>query len=157
MSTYNVQGTKTWITAVPATAWATPAAAVTALKAGKQALCTQALGDLVRTRAITEYSCIDTNSSSKSAGKMSYGDFDIELLFDPLDVAGQDALFDAMEANTPVAIGFESPYASGTNGVMVYTNAYVAGDTISRPVDGLVGYKVTVAPYGGYFRCPAAP
>jgi hypothetical protein len=55
----------------------------------------------------------------------------------------------------------ESPNADtsgGTNGAsgdIVWTEALVSGDTISYPADGLVGYNVTLSPYGGFNRCGA--
>ena len=159
MTTINVQGTKTFILDVPAAAFADCTEAITAIQGGAEALCPQSLGDLARTRAVTEYSCISSNDSSKSTGKLSYGDFTIELLFDPADAAGQTALFDAMEANTPIIIGMESPNAdvsvgsTGASGDIVWTEALVSGDTMAFPVDGLVGYSVTLAPYGGFNRC----
>ncbi|MCD6432521.1 MAG: hypothetical protein J7L21_00625, partial [Sulfurimonas sp.] len=87
------------------------------------------------------------------------GDFTIELLFDPKDADGQGALFTAMENNTPVIIAMESPNAdvstgtTGASGDIVWTECLVSGDAISYPVDGLVGYSCTLAPYGGYTRC----
>ncbi len=160
MNTIDVQGTKTYIVDVPATPWADCTEAVTGILAGAEALCPQTLGDLARTRAITEYSCISSNESVKAAGKISYGDYTIELLFDPSDTDGQKELFDAMENNDPIILAMESPNADTTlgdvdaSGDIVWTEGLVSGDTISYPVDGKVGYSVTVSPYGGYNRCP---
>ena len=159
----NVQGTKTWVADVPGTPWADCAAAIAGLQAGAEALCTQSLGDLTRTREITEYGCISSNSSFKSAGKMSYGDITIELLFDNDDTAGQAALLAAMENNTPVALGFEADDAdvsagpTGASGTIVWTNALISGDTINYPTGGLIGYSVTLSAYGGYNRCAMVP
>ena len=159
MTTINVQGTKTYILDVPASPWADCPAAITAIQAGAEALCPQSLGDLARSRAVTEYSCLSSNDSSKATGRITYGDFTIELLFDPADAAGQKELFDAMEANTPIIIAMESPNAdvsvgpTDASGDIVWTEALVSGDTMAFPVDGLVGYSVTLAPYGGFNRC----
>ena len=159
MNSVDVQGTKTYIVDVPASEWADCTAAISAIHSGKEALCPQSLGDLARTRAVTEYSCISNNESVKSTGKISYADFTIELLFDPDDTAGQKALYDAMENNTAIILAMEADNAdtsAGTNGAsgdIVWTKARVSGDTLSYPVDGLVGYSVTIAPYGGYVRC----
>ena len=160
MTTTDVQGTTTWILDVPGTAYASCAIATPAILLGAEALCPQSLGDLARTRAITEYSCISSNDSTKAAGKISYGDFAIELLYAPDDVAGQTELFDAMEANTPIIIAMEADNAdvsvgpTDAAGTMVWTEAYVSGDTIGYPVDGKMLYNVTLSPYGGYNRCP---
>ena len=161
MKDINVQNTQTYILDVPATPWADCTAAVTAILAGKKIGCTQALGDLVRTRAITEYSCIDSNSSSKAAGVISYSDFDIEMLFDPEDTAGQGALLTAFNDNKPIIFAYESPDidtsvgTTGASGTIVWTNAVLSGDAISYSKDGKVGYKVTVSPYGGFSICKA--
>ena len=157
----DVQGTKTYILPLPATAWTDCSAAITAIHAGKEAMCPQTLGDLTRTREVTEYGCISSNDSQKAAGKMSYGDITLELLFAPDDTAGQKLLFDAMEGNTPVIIAMEAPNAdtsvgsTGASGDIIWTKAMVVGDAISFPANGLVGYSVTVSPYGGFTRCAA--
>ena len=151
----DVQGTKTWIADVPATPWADCTEAVTGLLAGVEALCPQTLGDLTRTREIQEYGCISNNKSFKSAGKMSYGDFTLELLFDEGDTAGQQKLYDALEDNTPIILGLESPDSGGVSGTIIWTEGLVSGDGVSYPENGLVGYSVTISPYGGYYRCSA--
>lgn len=159
----DVQGTTTWIADVPATPWADCTEAIAGLQAGVQALCPQTLGDLTRTREIQEYSCISNNDSVKSAGKMSYGDFTIELLFDNDDTAGQQKLYQALEDNTPIMLGLEGSDAdtsageTGASGTIVWTEAIVSGDGISYPENGLVGYSVTLSPYGGYHRCAMVP
>ena len=157
----NVQGTKVYILPVPATSYADCTAASTAIMAGDEALCPQSLGELTRTRAITEYSCISNNSSVKAAGKISYGDFSMELLYDQADTKGQQALLDAFENNTPIILALVADDADvtvgpkGAQGSLVWTEATVSGDGIAFPNDGLMGYNVTIAPYGGYNRCPA--
>jgi len=155
MTATNTQNTTTYILDVPATPWADCTEAITAIQLGSEALCPQSLGDLSRTRNITEYSCISSNDSVKASGKMSYGDFNIELLFDADDAAGQKELFDAIEENTPIILALEaSDMASGgTSGTIIWTEAIVSGDTIAFPVDGKLGYNVTISPYGGYSRC----
>lgn len=148
----NVQGTKMYVTDVPATAWADCAAAKTALKAGKQVTCVQSYGELSRSRDIKEYSCQDSNESDAAGGKMKYGDFALDLLLDPDNKDGQKALFDAMESNTPIVAGFESP-----TGSIVWSKAIVSGDTIGLPDGGKYTYKINLFPYGGFNRCPAKP
>ena len=159
----DVQGTTTWIADVPTTPWADCTEAIAGLKAGKEALCPQTLGDLTRTREIQEYSCISNNESVKAAGKMSYGDFTIELLFDNDDTEGQMKLYLALENNEPIMLGLEASDADTSageldaSGTIVWTESLVSGDGISYPENGLVGYSVTLSPYGGYFRCAMVP
>ena len=160
MKKVDVQGTKTWIVSpMPADSELVSCSkAITAIHGGKEALCPQTLGELTRTREVTERGCISSNDSVKAAGKMSYGDISLELLFDPTDAAGQAALLAAFEANTPVLIAFEAPDkpASGTNGTIVWTKAMITGDGIAFPANDVIGYNVTLSPYGGFNRCPAA-
>ncbi|RLA73553.1 MAG: hypothetical protein DRG30_06145 [Epsilonproteobacteria bacterium] len=158
MISTDVQGTKTYVLDVPSTAWADCTEAIAAIKAGTEALCPQTLGDLARTREITDYGCISSNDSTKSAGKLTYSDYTIELLFDMTDTDGQKGLYDAMENNTPIILAMESsnmitPLTG--NGDIIWTEAIVSGDTISYPVNGKIGYSVTISPYGGYLRCDA--
>ncbi len=161
MKATNVQGTTVRIvTPVPDPKWADCAAANTAILAGVEAMCPQSLGELTRTRAITEYSCISSNESTKSAGKVSYGDFTMELLFDNDDAAGQAALLKAFDDNKPIILALIADDIDTTLGVVggigttIYTEALVSGDGISYPVDGLMGFSVTLAPFNGYIRCP---
>ena len=158
-----VQGTTTWISDVPSTAWASCMEVVAGLKAGEEALCPMSLGELTRNREITEKSCISSDESFKAAGKMTYGDFTTELLFDPDDAAGQKALTDALDNNTPIMLGLEAPNAdtsvgtTGASGTIIWTEAIVSGDTVGFPDNDFWAYSVTIAPYGGYFRCPMVP
>ena len=158
MKKIDVQGTKVYIVSpVPDTDYADCTAASTAILAGKEALCPQSLGELTRTREITEYGCISSNESVKATGKMSYGDFSMELLFDPTDAAGQKELFDAMENNTPIILGVVAPDSdgkAGSVGSFIWTKAMISGDGMAFPANGLMGYNVTLAPYGGFNRCP---
>ena len=149
MAKMNVQNTQLYVVDVPATAWADCTAAVTAIKAGKKAECIQAFGELSRTRDVKEYSCQDSNGSDKAAGKIAYGDITIGLLLDPENKTGQEALFNAMENNTAVVVGFESP-----EGSIIWTEALVTGDKIGMPDGGRYLYDVTISPYGGFNRCP---
>ena len=149
----DVQGTKTYIVDVPATKWADCAAAVTALEAGAEALCTQSIGNLTRSRDITEYGCMSSDESTKSAGSIKYGDTTIELLFDNDDATGQAALLKAFDDNESVIIGFK--HSDGKT--IVWSEGVLAGDEIAYPADGKVGYSVTVSWYGGFNRCTTTP
>lgn len=153
MTAIDVQLTKTYILDVPTTPWADCAAAITAIQAGSEVLCPQALGELTRSRDITEVSCMSSNDSVKAAGKITYGDFTIEMLFDSEDAAGQKALLDAFDNNTPVIIAVESPDSGGTSGTIIWTEAIVSGDAIAYPDGAKVGYTVTTSPYGGFNIC----
>ena len=163
VNTIDVQLSKVYVLDVPVATWALCNEAVPAILAGNQCLCPTTIGDLGRTRAVTETSCISSNESIKSGGRMSYSDYTLELLFDPLDVAGQTYLKEALDNNTPLILGVEGSDRDttlgdvGVSGTIVWTEAIVAGDTIAYPADGKIGYTVTVSPFGGYTMCPAVP
>ncbi len=162
MVSTNVQGTHVWLCdpAPAITPWADCTAAVGAITSGFEALCTQAIGDLTRERAVNEYSCIDSNESQKSTGSISYGDVTIELLFDNEDLAGQAYLLNAFDTNIPFVIGLEHSDVDDTagtgngTGTIIWSEAKASSDAISYEKDGLISYSVTVTFYGGYSRCP---
>ena len=159
MTTIDVQGSKLFVIPVPSTPFADCTEAVTALKAGAEVICPLTLGEMSRTRPITELGCISSDETLKVAGKLSYGDFTTEMLLDETDVAGQKVLYDAMNDNTPIIIGIESPDMDDTlgttdgNGTVVWTECLVSGDTISYPDGSKVGYSVTLSPFNGFNRC----
>lgn len=153
MTAIDVQLTKTYILDVPTTEWTDCATAITAIQAGDEVLCPQALGELTRSRDITEVSCMSSNDSVKAAGKMTYGDFTVEMLFDSQDAKGQKKLLDAFDNNTPVVVGVESPDTGGKSGTIIWTKAIVSGDAIAYPDGSKVGYTVTLAPFGGFNVC----
>ena len=144
----NVQGTKVLIAAKPAQEWADCAAVKAGLHAGVEVLCPQSLGDLTRTRTMSENSCVSSNDSVKAAGKMSYADFQMELLFDMNDIDGQKKLLEAFESNKPVMVGLVA-----INGDIIFTEALISGDGMAYPTDGLIGYNVTISPYNGFHKC----
>ncbi len=150
MKATNVQGTTVFIANVPTPMWADCTEVSAGLIAGVEAMCPQSLGELTRTRATTENACVSSNDSVKSAGKLSYGDFTMELLLDNEDIAGQDALLTAFDNNKPIMLGLVS-----VDGDIIFTEGLVAGDGIAYPADGLIGYSSTISPYGGFHRCSA--
>ena len=107
MEIVNSQGTMIYVLDVPAVAWTDCAEAITAIKAGKQVLCPQSLGNLEQTRNVQEYKCLSSNDSKKIMGSISRGSLDIGMLFDPTDVAGQEALIGYFENNTNFIVGIE--------------------------------------------------
>ena len=153
MKAIDVQLTKTYILDVPSTDWADCPAAITAIQAGDEVLCPQALGELSRSRDITEVSCMSSNDSMKAAGKITYSDFTVEMLFDSEDTKGQKKLLDAFDSNTPIIIAVESPDSGGKSGTIIWTKAIVSGDAISYPDGSKVGYTVTLSPYGRFNIC----
>ncbi len=109
---------------------------------------------------MTELGCISSNDSVKAAGKIQYGDFTLELLYDPTDAAGQKVLTDAMDNNTPVIIAVEAPNAdttvgtTGASGDIIWSKCILTGDGIAYPDGSKMTYSVTTSPFGGFNRCP---
>jgi hypothetical protein len=147
----NVQGTKVLISDKPNPMWVDCADAMAGLQAGVEVLCPQSLGELGRTRATTENSCVSNNETVKAAGQMSFADFEMELLFDGTDILGQNKLLNSFESNKPIMLGLVAE-----NGDIIFTEALISSDSQVYPVDGLIGYNVVVSPYGGFHQCSAA-
>ena len=122
----NAQGTKIFVAPVPVPPWADCAIAVTALKSSPTITCPQSIGALEETRQIQEYKCVSSNDSAKATGAVGRASFDVEVLFDPADQAGQLALQKAFRDNTQVVMGIEF------GDTMIYFNAAVSarGTTI---------------------------
>jgi hypothetical protein len=84
----NSQGTQIYVVS-PAATYADCTAAIAAIQGGKLIGCPQSLGELSETREVTEYKCLSSNESAKALGSISRGSFEIGLLLDPTDTAGQ--------------------------------------------------------------------
>jgi len=157
----NAQGTILYVLPVPATPFADCTAAVTAIKAGKQVLCPQDLGEITRTRDIKEYSCLSSNDVLKSAGAMKLGEVTVGMLLDPDDISGQTALYDAMEANDTVIFAFELANADTTlgdtdaSGTIFWYTGVISGDGISIAMDEAVLYSSTISLTGTQNKCAA--
>ncbi len=156
------QGTKIFVLPVPTTPFADCTAAYPALSAGKQVLCPQSIGDLTRTRGVTEYKCMSSNASLKVMGAISSGNLSFGMLFDPTDTNGQKDLIDAFEGNTPLMIGIEFPNkpagsggGSGGHGTFKYFKAYISEESIPIEMDAAILYNVTVEVFGEIVTCAA--
>ena len=156
----NSQGTKIFVVAKPATAWADCTASATAILAGKQVLCPQSLGAIEQTRSVTEYKCLSSNDSKKILGAISRGSIDIGMLFDPTDTAGQKDLASAFENNTPVIIGIELPDADtkvgtkGAQGTIKWFEGGISSESIPIEMDTAILYNVTVEISSKVTTCP---
>jgi len=72
----------------------------TAIATAEQLTCFQTFGDLVETRASTEYKCIDSNDFQVSVGSISGSEIAVEFLFDSQDATGQSDLRTMFDAKT---------------------------------------------------------
>lgn len=97
----------------------------------------QTLGNLEEKRAVTEYSCMDSNDTIKSLGTISRGSFSIGLLLDPSDATGQKELRNAFKNNTDVTLSLELPNGTTTGTTFSFT-AKISGHSLGFPKDGAV-------------------
>lgn len=144
------QGIKVYIADVPATAWATEAAAITGIHGGNTLGCLQSIGDITQTRATTEYSCMTSNEVTTALGSITTSPISLGLLWNPADAAGQADLKLAFKNKTNVIIGFEfndadtSVGSTGASGSIIWLEAGVSVVTRGIPKDGAVTYSVTI-------------
>ena len=138
ISLINSQGTQVWIVS--------PVCAHTALliQAGDLVGCPQSIGNIDQSRAVTEYKCMSSNDSAKALGSIERGNVEIGLLFDPTDVAGQDALKTAWLANETVTVGIELPDTLGTNGTIFAFDGGISNVSIGIETDSAITYTVTI-------------
>jgi len=134
----NSQGTKLFLVSPPATPWATCGDAITALKAGKVIACPQSLGEVAETRQVTEYKCLSSNETAKALGAISRSSFEVMVLLDVDDRAGQQMLRDNFRNNTPLIMGIEY------DGVMLYFNIGVSGVGTSIEQDAAISTKFSI-------------
>jgi len=134
----NSQGTKIFLVAPPATPWATCGDAISALKAGKVITCPQSLGEITETRQVTEYKCLSSNETAKALGAVSRSSFEIAVLLDVEDRAGQMLLRSNFRDNIPLIMGIEY------DGVMLYFNIGVSGVGTSIEQDSAITTKFSI-------------
>lgn len=146
----NSQGTQLYLVAPPTTPWVTCGDAIAALKAGKTIDCPQSLGEVAETRAVSEYKCLSSNESSKSLGAVSRAAFDVEVILNPDDRAGQMMLRDNFKNNTPLVMGI------AYEGAMLYFNIAVSGVGTSIAQDTAITTKFTIEIASDIHECSTA-
>ena len=147
------QGTKVFVVS-PAVEYASCTLAVAGVQGGDLVGCPQTLGELSETREVTEYKCLSSNESAKALGAISRGSFEIGLLLDPADAAGQAALKKAFADNEEVMIGIELPDDGGANGTLLYFTAGVSGVSTGIEQDAAITYTVTLEIASEIVECP---
>jgi hypothetical protein len=157
------QGIKVYAADIPSTPWADCTAAIAGIKAGDQIGCIQSIGDVSETRATTEYSCMTSDEATKSLGSITRAPFDIGLLFNPADTAGQAALKAAFSAKTNFIIGIEFNNAdvsvgpTGASGTIYWFEAGVSGVATSMAKDEAVMYTATIEIMSIITECDMVP
>lgn len=120
----------------------------TAISTAKKLLCFQTFGDLMETRNVQEYKCIDSNNIQKSFGSLSLGNVAVEFLFNATDTAGQKELrtmFGDMSRRTMIIQLNDEP-ATGASPHPTYMTVEVgvSSSGITIAIDAAVIYKTTI-------------
>lgn len=120
----------------------------TAITTATKLTCFQSFGDLVETRSVQEYKCIDSNGAQKSLGSISLGNISVEFLFDATDVTGQDELRTMFEANTRklmvVQLNDEPTAGASPHPTYLVFEVGVSSSGIAIALDAAVVYKTTI-------------
>lgn len=142
----DVQGTKLHLVATSvATSDATEIKA--AIAGGKQIGCLQSIGDVTMTRAVQEYTCIDSDDSTKSQGSVSLGNQELSTLFDAADTAGQQELIAMWDTQGRrkliIELNDEITPTTGNPTYIVY-EVFVSNVSLPLAKDSAVMYNATV-------------
>ncbi len=142
----DVQGTKLYLvdTSV-ATSDATEIKA--AITGGKQIGCLQSIGDITMSRAVQEYTCIDSDNSTKSQGSVSLGQQEISTLFDTADTAGQQELKSmwATQGRRKLIVELNDEITPTTGNPTYYVyEVFISNVSIPLAKDSAVMYNVTL-------------
>lgn len=143
ISVTNVQGTKFYLvdTTVSIT---TPTNAATAIAGGEELVCVQSIGDIGWTAAVNEYSCIDSNATSKSRGSVSLGNQELSLLFNALDTGGQDLLRTMALSGERKQLVVVLNDNAGVSPTYFFYTVFLSGQTIPIAKDAAVLFNTTL-------------
>lgn len=106
--------------------------------------CVQDLGSISQTTDVQEYSCLATDESVKVLGSTKRGNFQVSMLFDALDAAGQAelrAMFAGKTANTFV---IELNDNAGNNPTIIVFDGLISSQEIAIQKDNAVMINSTV-------------
>jgi hypothetical protein len=143
ISVTDVQGTKFYLvdTTVSIT---TPTNAAAAVAAGEELVCVQSIGDIGWTAAVNEYSCIDSNATSKSRGSVSLGNQELSLLFNALDTGGQDLLRTMALSGERKQLVVVLNDNAGVSPTYFFYTVFLSGQTIPIAKDAAVLFNTTL-------------
>ncbi len=147
ITSVNAQGTKLWVGPPPATPWMTCGEAITALRGMPLINCPQSIGEVSETRQVQEYKCLSSNESAKALGAVSRSSFDVGVLLNPEDRAGQQLLRQAFRDNTNVVMGIE------IDGAMLYFEAGVSGMGTTIEQDAAIITKFSIEVSSDIMEC----
>jgi len=138
----DVLGTKVYL-APKGTVVTTATQASDAATAGKQILCLQELGDVSESKSVTEYSCLEGGDATKSFGSKTLGNFQLDVLYDAADSAGQADMVTMWDNTERRQIIVEMSDGGGTSPSYVTFEIGLSTQTMSFQKDGAVMYKNT--------------
>lgn len=143
ISVTDVQGTKFYLvdTTVSIT---TPTNAATAIAGGEELVCVQSIGDIGWTAVVNEYSCIDSNATSKSRGSVSLGNQELSLLFNALDTGGQDLLRTMALSGERKQLVVVLNDNAGVSPTYFFYTVFLSGQTIPIAKDAAVLFNTTL-------------
>lgn len=143
ISVTDVQGTRFYLvdTAVSIT---TPTNAATAIAGGEELVCVQSIGDIGWTAAVNEYSCIDSNATSKSRGSVSLGNQELSLLFNALDTGGQAMLRTMALSGERKQLVVVLNDNAGVSPTYFFYTVFLSGQTIPIAKDAAVLFNTTM-------------
>lgn len=139
----DVQGTKLYLVDT-SVATATPTELAAAVLGGKEIGCTQAIGPISMSKAVTEYTCIGDKRSTKSSGSTSLGNRVISTLFDALDAAGQQELQLMWDDDLRRKLIMVLNDNAGVSPTYITHQGFISNLEITTEKDAAVMYDVTL-------------
>jgi hypothetical protein len=139
----DVQGTKLYLVAA-GTSVTDAAAIATAITGGVQIGCLQSIGTISVTKNVNEYTCISENSSAKSVGSSSLGNFSLSTLFNAGDSAGQADLRSMWNDGSRRILIIELNDNGGTNPTYITFETFPSSQDIGIEKDNAVMYDMTM-------------
>lgn len=106
--------------------------------------CVQDLGSISETTGVQEYYCLSSDESIKVLGSTKRGNFQVSMLFDALDTAGQAALRAMYAAKTSNTIVIQLNDNAGINPTIIVFDGLISGQEIAIQKDNAVMINSTV-------------
>ena len=120
----------------------------TAIATADKFSCFQSFGDLIETRAVQTYKCIDSSGFQKSLGGVEAGNIPVEFLFDAVDTTGQSVLRTMFKNGTRkrmiVQLNDEPTTGASPHPTYIDFEAANASSGITIALDAAVVYKTTI-------------
>lgn len=138
----DVQGTQLYLVDT-GVATSTPAELAAAVLAGKKIGCLQSIGAITMSKAVTEYTCIDSSDSTKSSGATSLGNRVISTLFDSQDTEGQQELINMWDNDLRKKLIMVLDDNAGVSPTYITHEGFISNVEIQTEKDAAVMYDAT--------------